>query len=139
MIRGLLAGNANVLAVVPATRILAGELPLNTVMPALSITLVSGTPHNTLAMNEGRRLSADRVQVTAVVKGPQGTPAGLGYPGVRQLMALVLAACPHQRGTINGVDVDSIIPEQEGPDLSDMATSLYLGSRDFVVRWRAAT
>ena len=54
------------------------------------------------------------------------------------ILALVLAACPNQRGTVNGVDVDSILPDIGGPDLADMATALYSGSRDFMVKWRSA-
>ena len=138
VVRHLLANAAAVTAVVPAVRIVAGDLPLKTAMPAITITQISGMPRLTVAMTEAKRLHTDRVQVTVLVKGPQGTPAGLGYPGIRALLALVLAACPNQRGTVNGVDVDSILPDIEGPDLADMATALYSGSRDFMVKWRSA-
>jgi len=134
----LLATNSGVLAVVPAARIQSGDLPLNTVMPAIAVTQVSGIPRLTVAMTEPNRLNTDRVQVSVLFKGPQGTPAGTGYPGVRALLVLVLAACPNQRGTINGVAVDSILPDIEGPDLTDVATALYSGSRDFIVKWRSA-
>ena len=138
VIRSLLATNSGVLAVVPAARIQSGDLPLNTVMPAIAVTQVSGIPRLTVAMTEPNRLNTDRVQVSVLFKGPQGTPAGTGYPGVRALLVLVLAACPNQRGTINGVAVDSILPDIEGPDLTDVATALYSGSRDFIVKWRSA-
>ena len=90
-------------------------------------------------MTEGKRLHTDRVQVSVLFKGPEGAPAGTGYPGVRALLALVLAACPNQRATVNGIAVDSILPDIEGPDLSDEATAIYSQSRDFLVRWTAAT
>ena len=77
------------------------------------------------------------MQVSVLFKGPQGTPTGTGYPGVRGLLRLVLAACPNTHGTVNGVNVDSILPDLEGPDLSDEATALYSGSRDLIVRWNA--
>lgn len=136
VIRSLISTNGPVLAVVPASRIVAGDLALNTVMPAIAVTQISGTPRNTVGMNGAKVLHTDRVQVSVLVKGPQGTPAGLGYPGVKALIRLVLVACYNQHGTINGVDVDSIIPDLEGPDLSDMATALYSGSRDFIVKYR---
>ena len=137
VIRHLLANAAAVTAVVPAARIMAGDLPLNTALPAISVTQISGVPHNTIRINESPKLHTDRVQVTVLVKGPQGTPAGLGYPGVKALLKLVLAACPSQRGTVNGIAVENITPDMEGPDLSDDATALYSQSRDFLVRFTA--
>ncbi|MEO8101331.1 MAG: hypothetical protein ABI790_02325 [Betaproteobacteria bacterium] len=137
VIRYLLANNGPVLAVVPAARIVAGDLPLNTVMPAIAVTHISGVPYNAIRTNETPKLHTDRVQVSALFKGPQGTPSGTGYPGVKALLKLVLAACPSQRGVINGVAVESIQPDTEGPDLSDQATALYSGSRDFIVRFTA--
>ncbi len=144
IIRSLLANNAALVAALGAgppvatSRIMAGDLPLNTVMPAIAVTQISSVPRNTAKMNETKVQHTDRVQVSVLVKGPQGTPAGAGYPGVRSLLRLVLLACPHARGTINSFDVDSITPDVEGPDLSDDATALYSGSRDFIVRWNSA-
>jgi len=86
-------------------------------------------------MTEGHRLHTDRVQVSVLVKGPEGSPAGTGYPGVKALLKLVLAACPNTRGVINGVAVDAIICDIEGPDLCEEDTAIYGGSRDFFVRW----
>ena len=137
VIRYLLANASAVTAVVPAARIMAGDLPLNTVMPAISIVQISSVPRNTVKMGEASVQHTERVQVSVLFKGPQGSPAGAGYPGVRSLLKLVLAACPHTRGTVNGISVDSIVPDLEGPDLSDYATALYSGSRDFFVRWNS--
>ena len=138
VVRYLLANNAPVVAVVPAARVIAGDLPLNTTLPAISITQVSSIPMNLLRTNEANKLHTDRVQVSVLFKGPQGTPAGTGYPGVKALLKLVLAACPSQRGTVNTFAVDSIQPDLEGPDLYDDATALHSGSRDFIVKWVGA-
>lgn len=138
VIRYLLANAAAVTAVVPATRIMAGDLPLKIELPAIGITLISGIPRLTVSMRETPRMQTDRVQVTAMLKGPYGTPQGLGYPGARALLALILAACPNQNGSINGVVVDSILPDIEGPDLQDAAADLYSCSRDFIVKWNSA-
>ena len=134
VIRSLIAGNTAVLAVVPATRIVAGDLPLNTVLPAISIMQISSIPRNDIRVNETPKLHTDRVQVSVLFKG---TPAGAGYPGVKAMMKLVLAACPSQYGTVNSVAVMGIEPDAEGPDLYDDATALYSCSRDFFVRWRS--
>ena len=136
VVRHLLVNAAAVTAVVPAARIMAGDLPLKTAMPAITITQISGMPRLTLAMTEPNRLHTDRVQVTVLVKGPE--QGGEGYPILRTILGLVLAACPNQNGTVNGVTVDSILPDIEGPDLADMATALYSSSRDFLVKWRSA-
>lgn len=129
MVRYLLANNAPITALVPAARIVYGELALNTVLPAIEVRQISGTPRNTLAMSETRTLHSDRVQVTCLAKT---------WAAKEALMTLLLAACPNQRGTVNSVVVDSIIRDNEGPDLSDPATSIYAKSRDFMVRWTEA-
>lgn len=137
VIRHLLANAAAITNVVPATRIMAGDLPLNTVMPAISVVQIDSLPLNLLKINETPKLHADRVQVSVLFKGQEGNPQGTGYPGVRALLKLVLAACPSQRGTVNGIAVDSIAPDIEGPDLQDASTALYSSSRDFIVKWSA--
>lgn len=137
VIRYLLANNQAVLAVVPAPKIMAGDMPLNAVLPVITVMQISSVPRNTVKMNEARVQHTDRVQVSVLLKGSDGDPAGAGYPGVRSLLKLVLAACPHTHGTVNGIDVDSILPDVEGPDLSDDATALVSGSRDFIVRWNS--
>jgi hypothetical protein len=143
VVRYLLANNAAVLAAlgagppVAASRVIAGGLPLNTVMPAIAVMEIDSQPRNTVAMTEANKLHTERVQVSVLFKGPQGTPSGTGLPGVKGVLALLLAAVPHTHGTVNGVNVVSILPDNEGPDLQDVATSLYQGSRDFIVRWKS--
>lgn len=134
VIRYLLANAAGVTAIVPATRIMAGDMPLNTVLPALVVTQISSMPTNFVNPNFAPKMHTDRVQVSVLCKGPEGSPAGTGYPGVKALLKLILAACPNQRGTVNGVAVDSIVPGSAGPDLFDADAALYSGSRDFLVK-----
>lgn len=131
----LLKTNSPVLAVVPATRIMAGDLPVKMVLPAISVTQISSVPYNLLRINEANKMHTDRVQASVLFKG---VGEGAGYPGLKAMMKLVLAACPGQRGTVNGVVVDSITPGLEGPDLYDDAAGVYSQSRDFLVRWIAA-
>ncbi len=137
VIRALLVAAAPVTNVVPAPRIMAGDLPINTAMPAIAITQVSGTERLTISMVETPRMHTERVQVSVLLKNTSATPVGTGYPGVKALLALVLAACPNQHGTMAGVDVDSILPDQVGPDLQDDVTGLISQSHDFIVKYRA--
>lgn len=131
----LLKTNTPVLAVVPAARIMAGQLPLKTELPAISVQQISSVPYNLINTNEPNKMHIDRVQVSVHFKGPQGTPPGAGIPGVKALLKLVLAGCPSQRGLVNSVAVDSISPDLEGPFDTDEETALHTCSRDFLVRW----
>lgn len=130
VIRSLLAANSNVIAVVPAARIISGDLPLNTAMPAIGITKVSGVPYRMIDVNAGAKMRIDRVQVTVFRKAP---PADVGYPGLDSLLALVLPACANQRGTVGGISVDSIAPDIEGPDLPIPEMAIFTRSMDFIV------
>jgi hypothetical protein len=121
--RYLLANNAGVLAVVPADRIMAGILPQGIALPALAVTHVS-----TLRKNFVEETTVDwctsRVQVTGMAST---------YPALKALMALVRAALPRSRGTVDGVAVDAIVSDIEGPDFRDDAEGIYMQSHDFVL------
>lgn len=132
IIRYLLANNAGVTAVVPATRIIAGDLPLNTAMPAIAVTQISSVPHNAIRINEATKQYTDRVQVTVFRKAE---PDDRGYPGLKPLLKLVLAACPSQRGAVNGFACESIVPDIEGPDITLPDLSLFTRSKDFIVKF----
>ncbi len=121
----LLTASAPLIAQVPASRIKAGDMPLKTALPAISVTQISSVPHWTVAMS-GSEFNTDRVQVTVLAKT---------YPSLRAILRLVRTACAHTRGTVNGIAVDSILPEAEGPDFSDEEVSMVGGSRDFIVNW----
>jgi hypothetical protein len=129
VIRYLLTHAGSVVAVVPAERIVAGDLPLNTALPALSVKLVDGVPENFIRLNEASRRHFDRVQVSYLARD---------YSSLATLGALVLAACPSQRGTVGGVSVDSITPDLEGPDFHESEVGFFSRSRDFIVRWVGA-
>lgn len=136
IIRTLLVANAPLLAVIPSARIMAGDIPLATVLPAIGIMQISGVPRLTLAMTEANRMQTDRVQVSVLFKGPAGSPSGTGYPGVKAALALVRAALPNQNGTVAGFSLDSILPDTIGPDLQDEASQLFSQSQDWIVKWR---
>jgi hypothetical protein len=126
VIRYLLANNATLIAQVEATKIMAGAIPINTVLPAISVMEVSTVDRNNVGMNETSVLHTSRVQITVLAKT---------YAAQKSILALVRKACPNQRGTISGVGVDSILPDGAGPDLYDDAAVIYMQSRDFMVMW----
>lgn len=138
IVRAMLVGDIDVVAVAPAARIVGGDLPLNTVLPAISITLVDGLPRLDVEMAADKpRMHVDRVQVTAFVKSAVATPAGSGYPGLQTLMRAILRASrKSMRGReVAGVTVDSVLPDMEGPDFSDPVTAIQSRTRDFLVKY----
>jgi hypothetical protein len=133
VIRGLLAANAALIAAVPATKIVAGDLPLGTDMPAIHITSIDAVRRNTVSMSEAKTLVTERVQVTVMVG--RSANAGGDYPGLVSTLALVRRACPNTRGVVNGVTVDSVLPDTEGPDIALDDVGIVSRSQDFIVRW----
>lgn len=128
-----LSHSTALLAEVPAARIKAGDLPLKTVLPAIGVKQISSVPRVNVDMVTTGTLHTDRVQVTVMVKDSEAD--GSGYPVLRSILRLVLAACPMTRGTVGSVSVDSILPDIEGPDLPGDAADILTGSRDFIVRY----
>ena len=129
-IRSLLANDAAVLAVVPATKIMAGVIPIDTVLPAIGISHISTVERNTVAMDTAQVMATERVQVTVQTKS---------YADQKSILELVRKACPNTHGTVNGIAVDSILPEIAGPDLRDDELQIFVQSRDFIVKFIEST
>lgn len=126
VIRYLLANNANLIAEVPATKITTGDIPINTVLPAIAVSHISTVVHDTVAMNSTTLLKTGRVQVTVFAKT---------YPQQATILNLVRKACPVTRATVNGVVVDSILTDTAGPDFYESDPEIYIQSQDFMVRF----
>jgi len=129
-IRSLLANNAALLAVVPATKIMAGVIPLDTVLPAIGINHISTISRNTVSMADAGVMATERVQVTVEAKS---------YADQKSILELVRKACPNTHGTVNGIAVDSILPDIAGPDLRDDDLLIFVQSRDFIVKFIEST
>ena len=126
IIRALLSANTAVLAQVAADKIMAGVIPINTVLPAISIAQISGVTRNTIGMNEAKVMVTDRVQITVMTKN---------YASQKSILDLVRAACPNTNGLVNGVQCDSIWGDTTGPDIFDSEFTIYFQSVDFMVRY----
>jgi hypothetical protein len=129
-IRSLLANNAALIAAVPASKIMAGVIPINTVLPAIGISHISTVERKTVAMNNAEVMATERVQVTVEAKS---------YADQKSILELVRKACPNTHGTVNGIAVDSILPEIAGPDLRDDDLLIFVQSRDFIVKFIEST
>jgi len=129
VVRYLLANNAPLLAAVPADRILSAVIPINTVLPAICVNHISTSERVTVAANDSTILATSRVQVTVQAKT---------YADQKAILELVRKACPLSRATINGVVVDSILPDIAGPDFRDDEAGIFMQSRDFIVKFYEA-
>lgn len=123
----LLSSNANLIAVVPAARIIPGVLPLKTALPAISVTSISGNIHTRhMAMATTGNLWFDRVQVTV---------EATTYLQQKSILALVRLAMPSTHGTVGSYTCDSISVDSEGPDMFQSDPDIYSGSQDFLIRY----
>ncbi len=123
-IRYLLANHAPLVAVVAAAKIMPGPIPQGTALPAIGILHISGVWDKQISQ-QSRHCTA-RVQVTVM--------AG-NYPQQKQIMALVRAAVPRTRGVINGVNVESILREPDGPDFGAADLGIFMQAQDFFVNF----
>ena len=122
-VRYLLANNATLTAQVPASRIIGGVLPQDIALPAISVTHVSTVRPQ--MVSAASRLCVARVQVSVLATT---------YATQKSVLGLARAALPRSRGNVNGVAVDSILPDVEGPDFNDEA-GIYMGSIDYRVTY----
>ena len=122
-VRYLLANNAPLNAQVPAVRVIGGVLPQDIALPAISVTHVSTVRPQ--MVSAASRLCVARVQVSVLATT---------YATQKSVLGLVRAALPRSRGNVNGVAVDSILPDVEGPDFNDEA-GIYMGSIDYRVTY----
>lgn len=121
VVRALLVADAALASVVPAARIMAGHIPQGATLPAVAVSHVSTVRYQPGAT----ALKTSRVQVTVMATS---------YPQQKSVLALVVAALPKTRGTVAGVEVDSITPDIEGPDQSDADTGICFQTYDVIVR-----
>ncbi len=119
----LLANNAGLIAVVPAAQILTGVIPQGTALPALCVTHVSNPRAQLIA---GPGLCVARVQITV---------QAASYAQQKQVLGLVRAALPRTHAVVNGVKVQSLVHDMEGPDFRDDQAGIFQGSQDVIVTY----
>lgn len=125
IIRSILANNGNLVSAVTSDKIIAGTAPINTLLPVVTVTQISGIEYQ-LIKQIGVQLVSDRVQVTVLANS---------YVQQKQLLELVRASVQSTRGTVNGFAVDSIVRQIDGPDLYSDDPVMYEQSIDYIVRF----
>lgn len=123
VVRYLLANNSGLIAVVPATKIMAGVIPQGTVLPAIAVSHVS-TVRQQLISAGVTQLCTSRVQITVHART---------YVEQKSVLALVRSALPRTHGAVSGVNVDSLVHNLDGPDFRDDEAGIFMGSVDYMV------
>jgi hypothetical protein len=124
VVRHLLANNAPLIAVVAATKVFSGSVPQGTVLPAISVLHVSGVWGSEVSQ-QSKHCRA-RVQVSVMASS---------YPQQKAIIKLVRDAVPRTRGAINGVAVESILREPDGPDFRNDEAGIFMQTQDFLVSY----
>ena len=123
--RYLLANNSGLTATVSADKIKPGLIPINTVLPAISVKQISGREHQ-LIKRGSNQLVTERIQITVQTAT---------YVQQKAIIALIRAALPGTRGTVNTFTVDSITYESDGPDLEYENPVIFEQSLDYFVKF----
>lgn len=126
VIRRLLVADAALTAVVTSARIFAGDVPLNTALPAIGVSDVTAIPRNTVSMKEVNRVAKARVQVTVYAAS---------YPSQKTTLDLVRKALPNTFGMVGATRVLSVLPDTISADMKLDEPQIFIQSRDFKVTY----
>lgn len=107
------------------TVISGGVLPINTVLPAISIRQISGYEFDTIN-RIGTQNITERVQVTVLARN---------YVEQKNIIELIRNAMIQKRGYVNGFLVENIRQDLDGPDLYTESPEVYEQSIDYIVRF----
>jgi hypothetical protein len=119
----ILTVDGPLLAVVPAARIMGGDLPQGITLPAIVVTSVSGSDWAVLKADGVRRVS-ERVSATVLANN---------YAEQKAVIRLIRTACADKRGDFGGVTEVSITTDVRGPDMRSDDNSIWFQSQDFSV------
>lgn len=123
----LLAADVAVTALVPATRIMAGVLPQETILPAIAITPVSSVDMQFIPA-DAERFTTDRVQVTVMAAN---------YPSLQAILRAAKRAGDAKTPTVSGISNVIVRTDGQGPFFMNEAASIHLQTQDFRVSYTA--
>jgi hypothetical protein len=129
IIRSLLVADADLIALVPTSRIVAGIPAQGMTLPLLSLTEISRVDRNLIKGSTTSR-STSRVQVTVMAAS---------YPAQKTLLAAVRHAARSKVGKLSGVSNAAVHLDGTGPDFMDSDTAIYQQGQDFMVSFNETT
>ena len=121
----LMTHNAPLIAVVPVARIMPGVIPQGKSLPFIGVIHVDTVRRRNVFEGTGGYCTA-RLQVTVQASN---------YTQRDQVLDLIRTALPKTRGTVNGISVDSITHELDGPYFEDEATKSFIASIDYMITY----
>lgn len=124
IIREILANEPQVVALVPADRIVAGLLKQGAIMPALTTHQIGDSEEGTMARNLPVKMMRERVQVTALAKT---------WLSMKAIIKAASLGSGVYTGSVLGFRVCSILPLGAGPEIPPGEDGIYEQSRDFMV------
>lgn len=124
ILRELLAARSDVLALVPAARVVAGMLKQGSLLPALTLRQVDDNEEPTMARNTAKRMMRERVQVTVLANE---------WAAMKRLLKAAEPGSGVHTGVVLGFKVCSILPAGTGPEIPVGDDGIFEQSRDFVV------
>jgi len=127
-VRAVLIADAELLAMVPAGRVMGGILPMGFSLPAIEIVSISKVNLKLLEL-EPTRMVTERVQVNGYAAD---------YPAMKALMEAIERAGEQLYPEIAGISSVTIQGDGTGPDDLLDGPSIYLGSQDFKVIYTKA-
>jgi hypothetical protein len=125
-VRSVLLADADLIALTPIERVIAGPLPLNAALPSLSLQSVSKVDRNIPAPGATRHVR-ERVQATV---------SASNYPQQKAILRAVRhAAADKLNHAVAGLQGVMIHTESAGPDFINEEASIWLGTQDFLVTY----
>ena len=107
------------------TVISGGVMPINTVLPAISIRQISGYEFDTIN-RIGTQNVTERIQVTVLARN---------YLEQKNIIELIRNSMIQKRGYVNGFLVENIRQDLDGPDLYTESPEVYEQSIDYIIRF----
>ena len=124
IIRQLLAIYTPVTNLVPAARIICGQVPQGTALPAIGVSEISVTEIPTIARRTAGKTSRARVQVTVLAKS---------YPEMKNILKACALGPGVHTGDVLTYSVKAITQEGIGPEIPPGDDGILEQSRDFMV------
>lgn len=132
IVRALLRARPQLIEMVPAARIVIGDVTQGTPLPAVSVRDVGSNEIETVARRRPNSTIQARVQVTV-------------YASTYEKQEAILLACKLGEGVhtgiVNGYHCNSVLPRGVGPALESgdiTSGKIYERSRDFMVTFKEA-
>lgn len=122
--RALLAAWTPLTALVPTSRIIAGQIPEGTPRPAIGVRTIDDFELRTVARRLANRTVRERVQVTVLADS---------YADQKKILKACGMGPGMKTGTVLGYKVRSVEPAGAGPDIPPGNDGIYEQSRDFMV------